>query len=429
MARLAKGLKIGNRTSRLDLPARREPYWVPITKGHYLGYRRAEKAGTWIARRRTDDGKQSYKALGAADDHLEAAFDGPVLTYAEAHKAASDWFSNSSDTPLDGARGAYTVRAALADYLKAYEARGGKAAKKVEAVISFSILPALGGIPVGKLTKRRVQSWFDEIASSMPSVRGKKGGPAKVRKPRVDPEAQRRRRSTANRILTVLKAALNHAHAERRVASKSAWESVRPFRAVDAARVRFLDDDEAVRLTRACSDEFRPMVQAALLTGARYGELCRLRVADIANGSIQVRMSKGGKPRHIFLTTEGTQLFQDATLGKSPDAWVFSKSSGAPWGASHQARPFRDAVKRAGLGSLSFHELRHTYASRLIMRGVPLAVVAEQLGHADTRMVSKHYGHLAPSFVADSIRAAWGTLGVFEPSTRITRMRTVSRNG
>jgi hypothetical protein len=50
------------------------------------------------------------------------------------------------------------------------------------------------------------------------------------------------------------------------------------------------------------------------------------------------------------------------------------------------------------------------------MRGVPLAVIASQLGHADTRMVEKHYGHLAPSYVADTVRAAFGTLGIVEPS-------------
>jgi hypothetical protein len=53
---------------------------------------------------------------------------------------------------------------------------------------------------------------------------------------------------------------------------------------------------------------------------------------------------------------------------------------------------------------------------RLAMRGVPLAVIAAQLGHADTRMVEKHYGHLSPRYVADTVRAAFGTLGLVEPS-------------
>ena len=65
---------------------------------------------------------------------------------------------------------------------------------------------------------------------------------------------------------------------------------------------------------------------------------------------------------------------------------------------------------------MNFHGLRHTYASRLAMRGVPLAVIAAQLGHSDTRMVEKHYGHMSPSYVADTVRAAFGSLGLVEPS-------------
>ena len=54
---------------------------------------------------------------------------------------------------------------------------------------------------------------------------------------------------------------------------------------------------------------------------------------------------------------------------------------------------------------MSFHILRHSWASLAVMAGVPLLVVAKNLGHADTRMVEKHYGHLAPSYIADAIRA------------------------
>jgi integrase len=55
--------------------------------------------------------------------------------------------------------------------------------------------------------------------------------------------------------------------------------------------------------------------------------------------------------------------------------------------------------------SVNFHCLRHTYASHAVMNGVPLLVVAKNLGHTDTRMVEQHYGHLAPSYIADAIRA------------------------
>jgi hypothetical protein len=60
------------------------------------------------------------------------------------------------------------------------------------------------------------------------------------------------------------------------------------------------------------------------------------------------------------------------------------------------------------------------------MKGVPLAVIAAQLGHSDTRMVEKHYGHLAPSYVAETVRHAFGSLGLVEPSN-VARLACTDR--
>jgi integrase len=76
-------------------------------------------------------------------------------------------------------------------------------------------------------------------------------------------------------------------------------------------------------------------------------------------------------------------------------------------------RPMLDACNRAKIKpAVSFHVLRHTHGSTLAMRGVPMGVIAQQLGHADTRMTEKHYAHLAPSYVAETIRAHFPTLGI-----------------
>ena len=58
------------------------------------------------------------------------------------------------------------------------------------------------------------------------------------------------------------------------------------------------------------------------------------------------------------------------------------------------------------------------------MRGVPLAVIAAQLGHSDTRMVERHYGHMLPSYLAETVRAAFGSLGLVEPSN-VVRIASV----
>jgi integrase len=92
---------------------------------------------------------------------------------------------------------------------------------------------------------------------------------------------------------------------------------------------------------------------------------------------------------------------------------LLTKADAAPWKPAHQARPMVEACKRAKIAPpVSFHVLRHTWASLAVMAGGPLMVVARNLGHSDTRMVEKHYGHLAPSYVADAIRAAAPKFGI-----------------
>jgi integrase len=73
-------------------------------------------------------------------------------------------------------------------------------------------------------------------------------------------------------------------------------------------------------------------------------------------------------------------------------------------GDSDQIRHMAAACVRAKLERIGIHQLGHTWASHAAMNGTPLLVVAKNLGHSDTRMVEKHYGHLAPSYIADAIR-------------------------
>jgi integrase len=101
-------------------------------------------------------------------------------------------------------------------------------------------------------------------------------------------------------------------------------------------------------------------------------------------------------------------------LHASSNSPILTKANDQPWSASDQQRPLAAACVAARIASVTFHGLRHTYASRLVMKGVPLAVVAAQLGHSDTRMVEKHYGHLAPTYIADTVRAAFDRIGLMQ---------------
>ncbi|MBK6297984.1 MAG: tyrosine-type recombinase/integrase [Sphingomonadales bacterium] len=74
------------------------------------------------------------------------------------------------------------------------------------------------------------------------------------------------------------------------------------------------------------------------------------------------------------------------------------------------------ACKAAKLEPTGFHDLRRTYGARLALRGVPMAVIAEALGHADERITRKHYAHLSKSYVADTVREAVAGLGIVAES-------------
>lgn len=80
--------------------------------------------------------------------------------------------------------------------------------------------------------------------------------------------------------MTVLKAALNYAFREGKVGADEPWRKVKPFREADSAVVRYLNAQECRRIVNACASEFRSIVQGALVTGCRYGELCRMAVSD-----------------------------------------------------------------------------------------------------------------------------------------------------
>ena len=410
MGRAVRDHRLDNRTARLKLPIRSEPYWRSINEGAHMGYYRGTRVGKWVARFRKRGSSSGYAkiTLGEADDSADA--DGErILDFKQAQDRARAWFEVRA---CGGRRrGPFTVGDALDAYLERFR---GKSLYSTRKRVESAIRPHLGSIEVAALTPSIIREWHEARASSAAQLRtGSKASQPNIR-PVVGDEAIRRRRSTANRDLTVLKAALNRAADDRDDLPIEAWRRVKPFEKVDVAKRRYLGEAEARRLVNACALDFRPLVQAALLTGARYGELTKAKVSDFNRESrtLWLADTKSGQPRAVYLDEEGARLFEGITVGAPTDRLIFTRPDGEPWRASQQARPIAAACKTAKLDSIGFHDLRRSYGARLALRGVPLAVIAEAMGHADERITRKHYAHLSPSYVSDTVRAGIAGLGI-----------------
>jgi integrase len=419
MARTVRDSKLESRTARDGLKPGADIHWrTIIPKQLHLGYRRRKKGkpGVWVIRQYLglDAGKVGRyrkETIGLADDFEDA--DGQsVLSYADAQKLAL------ADRP-GAPRGSLTVAEAIKNYVAWLRVhRSSDAAAGIQRRAELHVLPKLGSTKIADLTTDKLNKWRDALAQSPALLRTARGRATQNRRelPKTADE-KRARKATANKSVTVLRAALTYAFNSDLVDDDKAWRRFRPFREVGGKRERFLSLEEARRLINAADRDggFRDLVHAALLTGMRYAELGRIKVGDYADGKVAVWVSKTGKPRHVRLTQEGKAFFDQLTAGRDPDE-VMLPHGKREWRKSEQARPMREACLRARIKPLGFHQLRHTWASLSVMNGMPLLVVANNLGHTTTRMVESCYAHLAASYMDQAIAEGAPQFGMVEES-------------
>jgi integrase len=419
MPRSVRDAKLDSRAAREKLKARGKPYYRALDPGLHLGYRKLTgQPGRWVVRYYKGERVYESETIATADDFSEANGVN-VLDWQQAQSRAR----RGRDTRAceKAGNGPYTVADAIKLYINSLAAEGRKTTD-TERRVNSMILPALGKEVVAELSTEMLRDWLTKLATTPPRVRTAKGEPQRYRSAEEgadQDQAIRRRRSTANRHFAILRAALTYAWREKKVASDEAWRRVKTFKNVAAARARYLTVAEGKRLINACESDFCKLVKAGLATGARYSELAQLRGGDFNPdaGTIAIRRSKTGKARHVVLTEEGTAFFTELCAGRGNEL-LLRQPNGESWGPSNQTAPLNKACHRAGITPpINFHGLRHTYASLAVMNGAPLHVVAKNLGHADTRMVERHYGHLAPSYIADEIRKAATRFG-FKPDTK-----------
>jgi integrase len=375
MARKIRGNDLENRTRRLKLPTSRKPVFVRVGPGLSLGYRRNQTAGTWVLRVADGRGGASTVGIGYADDY-DVADGSNFLDFWQAQDRAKARARNGA--PSDGSAGPLTVRRAAEVYLRWLSAKNPRTAADTAGRLEKHFLPKFGARNVGALTKTALDSWLASM----------------VRKS-DDPEEGRRSKDSANRVLSMVKALLNHAVRDpaNGIADDSAWRLVKPFRGVAKPREVRYTDDEVRRLVAATTDEAAAdLIRGAYLCGARYGELAGARVShfDVRTKTLRVNVGKTGS-RTIILQSGAVEFFARLAADRAGDEYLFLREDGSRWKRSDQTRPIKDALRAANLpddGSL--YALRHTYISRAIEGGVPLNIIADNCG-TSIRMIEKTY--------------------------------------
>ena len=198
--------------------------------------------------------------------------------------------------------------------------------------------------------------------------------------------------STVNREITCPKHIFNKAKEWEKI-RENPIASVKLFR-VDEKRIRYLEKEEIARLIEVCPDYLNSIIIVALNTGMRKSEILNLKWSDVdfKNRIIYVVQSKNNQAREIPMNQMTFRtLLKVRKNAKSP--YVFCKKNGSPYRDIREG--FTNALKKAGIKNFRFHDLRHTFASHLVMAGVDLKTVQELLGHKTFEMTLR-YSHLSP---------------------------------
>lgn len=210
---------------------------------------------------------------------------------------------------------------------------------------------------------------------------------------------------TVNRELITIKAMFTKA-VEWSCLDRNPAEKIRQFKIRKDERPRFLSREEAESLLNSCTEGLYPFVYTALNTGLRSSELVYLRWKDVDLNKRRITVhsrddwqSKTGKSRTIDINDNLFEFLKKYKYQRSE--YVFCTRDNRPL-VNNLNRRFRNAAKRAGLRGISIHTLRHTFASHLVMAGVPLATISKLLGHADIK-TTMIYAHLSPDHLKDAV--------------------------
>ncbi len=210
--------------------------------------------------------------------------------------------------------------------------------------------------------------------------------------------------STANRLLATLKHMFTKA-ADWNMVSDQASKCVRKVKLLEEnnKRLRYLSLNECNELVSSCDTHLKPIVITALNTGMRRGEVLGLqwdKHIDLKHGFILLDKTKNGERREIPINKTLRETLTGLTRRLDVPYVFYDPTTGKPY--AEVRRSFNTALRLSKIHDFKFHDLRHTFASHLVMAGIDITTVKELLGHKTISMTLR-YAHLAPSHKVKAI--------------------------
>ncbi|HEX7080054.1 MAG TPA: tyrosine-type recombinase/integrase [Gammaproteobacteria bacterium] len=374
---------------RNALEPRREPYWAaPLDRGRHIGVRKLENGScVWIAKLRDDDGKKRYRSLGQVTKTND---------YSAAKKAAEDWFASFDAGVTDRPP---TVADACREYVAGLEADGRGATAKGDRRKDPEAVPGWGAAHDAEMRFRRLI--YDQPIGKVPLDKLRT---AKLREWRNGIKGSK---DSQNRNWEALRAALYFAISNRRVHPSLAQElrDVKKHRNAKRRRGLYLDLEQRRALLKACEGAVRNLVEAAMLTGARPGELVSMKRSQFdARTSTATFRGKTGT-RAVPLSPAAVALFERLAKGKLPSAYLLTQDDGRPWGHSDWDELIREAATKAKLPKgVVLYTLRHSWITEALRAGMPTLDVARLTG-TSLAMIEQHYGHLVAEAARERLAA------------------------
>jgi integrase len=377
-------MTIETKTARLRLEVRWKPYWMRLSGGISLGYRRTDEVGTWSVRLADGKGGNSVKRIAAADD-VKRADGREVMSFAQAREAALRLGRSEDEGEIA------PVVTTLADAVETYRtdlaARNGRGDNVTRLL--HNLPTAMLKRPIGLLDVEELRKWRN----------GRKMAPASV-----------------NRLATILKAVLNLAATKDMGLSKRAWEiALSAIPEAESANNVVLSESTVIRLVYAAreqGEEFGILVEVLAVTGARYSQLARCRVRDLLDDRLMIPSSaKGTKKRvtRVPVPVPDTLVaaLRVGAAGRSGGDFLLVKASGQPWAKSDHARPFRRAVEaiEEDPETVTSYALRHTHITSQLLAGLPVQLVAK-LHDTSASQIERHYAATIASQTDDFVRAS-----------------------